>query len=434
YPRAKDEDGKYTGEWQITPTDKLALTAVAERLGEWALMLKLANKTIRQRVELGESLPDAFAYLNRKLDEQGFQSLTDPDNPNERHRTADACLSVSADLLTSDQRAYFHQLAIFPEDTNIPLTTLAQLWGMNMDDVEALCAVLYKLSLLLSYNLKTRTIRLHDVVREHLRRTQKDHLYTWNSQLITSWVNVYALPDNYAWHNIAYHLIDAWQTDRLRGLLLDHAWLDAKLHATDANLLITDCGMLLEQGKDEPIRLIQSALNMSAHVLDKDKKALAHQLAGRLMHHYTKVDEIRIFLDIVMTTPHNLFPLDPTSDYDIMNPAGGMMLRTMKHKGVVRGAMQLGDGRVLSWSDNVTLRLWDSDGHAITELTGHKGNVHGAMQLGDGRLLSWSKDTTLRLWDSDGHAITELTGHKGNVRGAMQLGDGRLLSWSKDTT
>jgi hypothetical protein len=35
-------------------------------------------------------------------------------------------------------------------------------------------------------------------------------------------------------------------------------------------------------------------------------------------------------------------------------------------------------------------------------LRGHEGKVIGALELRDGRLLSWAEDETLRLWAADG--------------------------------
>ena len=57
------------------------------------------------------------------------------------------------------------------------------------------------------------------------------------------------------------------------------------------------------------------------------------------------------------------------------------------------------DGRVLSWSRDQTLRVWNlatGEGHP---LTGHEGSVDGALALADRRVLSWSQDGTLRVWD-----------------------------------
>src|SRR5262249_9939274 len=47
-----------------------------------------------------------------------------------------------------------------------------------------------------------------------------------------------------------------------------------------------------------------------------------------------------------------------------------------------------------------------SNGAALAELKGHSGSVIGATALSDGRLLSWSDDGTLRLWSADGEFLS----------------------------
>jgi WD40 repeat protein len=84
-------------------------------------------------------------------------------------------------------------------------------------------------------------------------------------------------------------------------------------------------------------------------------------------------------------------------------------------------------GRVLSWDG--------STGEAIATLEGHTGAVYGALCLDDSRILSWSEDNTLRLWDgATGEAIATLEGHRKMVAGALCLDDGRILSSSLDGT
>ena len=71
---------------------------------------------------------------------------------------------------------------------------------------------------------------------------------------------------------------------------------------------------------------------------------------------------------------------------------------------------------------------------AIGEPLRHGGAVLGAVYSPDGqRILSWSLDKTLRLWDAaTGAAIGEPLRHKDAVRGAVYSPDGqRILSWSK---
>ena len=76
------------------------------------------------------------------------------------------------------------------------------------------------------------------------------------------------------------------------------------------------------------------------------------------------------------------------------------------HTDEVYGVLSLPDGRLLSWSTDRTLRLWDvGSGAPLATLEGHTDSVEGALTLPDGRLLSWSfGDNTLRLWDKIGRA------------------------------
>ena len=83
------------------------------------------------------------------------------------------------------------------------------------------------------------------------------------------------------------------------------------------------------------------------------------------------------------------------------------------HNDSVEGALQLSDGRLLSWSGIGSIRLslppelWSKDntlilwsvptGAPLAVLKGHTDVVMGALQLVDGRLLSWSEDKMLIL-------------------------------------
>jgi WD40 repeat protein len=106
---------------------------------------------------------------------------------------------------------------------------------------------------------------------------------------------------------------------------------------------------------------------------------------------------------------------------------------TLEHDDSVRGATALPGGRILSWSDDETVRLWDESGALLATLKGHTAPVVHATLLGDGRILSWSEDASLRLWDgATGHPLATLVGHSGPVSGALVLTDGRFLSWSEE--
>ncbi|HRF96775.1 MAG TPA: hypothetical protein PLZ51_16320, partial [Aggregatilineales bacterium] len=69
------------------------------------------------------------------------------------------------------------------------------------------------------------------------------------------------------------------------------------------------------------------------------------------------------------------------------------------HEGEISRAIELSDGRLLSWATDSTMRLWDSQGNPLKTI---EAGVTGVRELRDGRLLSWGIDATLHLWDSEG--------------------------------
>lgn len=63
--------------------------------------------------------------------------------------------------------------------------------------------------------------------------------------------------------------------------------------------------------------------------------------------------------------------------------------------------MFTGDGaRVLSWSDDGVVKLWDVTKAEPLRVWNHDGGVSRAVFTGDeARVLSWSYDGTVKLWD-----------------------------------
>jgi WD40 repeat protein len=106
---------------------------------------------------------------------------------------------------------------------------------------------------------------------------------------------------------------------------------------------------------------------------------------------------------------------------------------------VVNGALLTKDGRrILSWSLGGTLLLWDAaTGQQIGPAMKHDDWVGGVLLTKDERrILSWSWDGTVRLWDiATGQQIGPAMEHDGRVAGAMLTKDERrILSWSEDHT
>jgi len=246
-----------------------------------------------------------------------------------------------------------------------------------------------------------------------------------------------------------------------RSQFLSFAWLQTQLDATDVHTLIAECQSILENGDDEPIRLLQSALKLSEKVLAQDKSALAYQLVGRLMYH-DSLDDIKRLLDSIIPPKNSFYPI--LNGYDPLNPVGkqtqpipvkedGWVSGVLKiqstplwertvapvitrtgHEARVVGLAHLPNGDILSWGMDKTLCQWNLDGDLLITMYGHEKWVDGALILRDNHILSWGGDATLRVWDLDGNPITVMTGHEADVNGAIELSDGHILSWSADKT
>nr|MCU0476805.1 TIR domain-containing protein [Anaerolineae bacterium] len=426
---------------QLTDAQREQLKAFGGQLGEWPLLLDIHGYTMREECQRGISVAEALAYVQEGLREEGLDPFPRGTSEDTQRRTLAGSMNASLRHYADDEKQRLYELAIFPDDTAIPQATVLQMWQAtaHMSAFKAKKLLRRIAGHFCRFRVEEEgtepVVRFHDKIREYLGKQLPDPA-SLHRQLTTGWGDLHALPDAYAWRNLAYHLIEGKQADRLYALLTDYRWLQAKLDATDTNALEADCAAYLAAVTDgetaQTVKLVQSALTMGSHAINYDKTQLPYQLTGRLWTHRDKAGIAELW-----RTCHTVTPLEliETQTHPPMQQAGGALIRTLTgHIAGVEGALQLKDGRVLSWSRDNTLRLWSPDGHPLATLTGHTEFVKVALQLADGRLLSWSGDKTLRLWSHDGHPIETLTGHSGWVTGARQLADGRVLSWSVDNT
>nr|DBA30952.1 TPA: hypothetical protein GDO54_006873 [Pyxicephalus adspersus] len=87
------------------------------------------------------------------------------------------------------------------------------------------------------------------------------------------------------------------------------------------------------------------------------------------------------------------------------------------HRGTVQHCQFTSDGkRLISSSDDSSIRVWDWMSDHSFLLQGHKEAVKGFRILPDSKLLSWSFDGTVRVWDLvNGTKEEEFFGHTGAV-------------------
>ncbi|SPE37466.1 putative WD repeat protein [Candidatus Sulfopaludibacter sp. SbA6] len=434
----------------------------ARRLGEWPLLLELANATLRHRVALGDSVEGALRYLNRALDRRGVTRF-DPLNDAKIAQT----IEISLESLHKDRRNFF-ALAIFPENTNIPLSAVQGLCGLDDFDAEEMVQSMHDLSLL-RLDLQSGVFRLHDAIRVWLRDQLSD-TQSIHARLLAAWGDPHTLPSAYAWRWLAYHLVHADRTAQLRSLLLDFDWLQAKLEATDVSALVSDFDNLKD---DAEISLIQAAIRLSAHVLSRDKAQFAGQLIGRLQPGAGRSSTALIEQASRWRGANWLRPLGPS-----LTQAGGPLLRTFivrstyapvalhpdgrtavcasedgsirkwdlesgvevrctpPESGGVRALALSPAGQILS-AVAETIKLWDLDsGAELLCLKGHAGAVTCvAWAEGGRRAISASADGTIRLWDlASGEQMVSIMAHEDRVSAVCILPRGRALTGSRDGT
>ena len=91
-------------------------------------------------------------------------------------------------------------------------------------------------------------------------------------------------------------------------------------------------------------------------------------------------------------------------------------------------------GVALSWP-SITLEFWDlQNGQCVKNIRGHSDGPAGAYLLSGGRILTWSNDRTLKICTRDGIVEATLIGHENDIRDAFALDNGDIVSWSGDGT
>jgi WD40 repeat protein len=402
---------------------------LAQRLGEWPLLLKLVNGTLHKRLAGGQPLAAALAWVNAGLDSRGLTAF-DARDPIERGDAVTKTLGVSLGLFTDDEKARLSELAIFPEDVDVPLAVVETLWSRTakLDDfeTEALCTRLYDQSLLLGLDFATRRTRLHDVIRGYLQAERKERLFALHAELAEAYRvgcpdGWHTGPDDgYFFQHLPYHLAEAGRADERRALLFDYRWLRRKLEVAGVHRLIEDLAPL--QG-DPEARKLAGALRLSAHVLNHQPRQLAGQLLGRLSK--TDGPVIGALLTAARTGADrpSLAPLRLS-----LTPPGPLLTTLEGHGSWVEAVAVTPDGRrAVSGSADRTLKVWDLEQGTLLATLAQDAEVWAVAVTPDGRrAVSGSGDQTVKVWDLErGTLLVTLAGHGAGVRAVAVTPDGR---------
>ncbi len=444
----------------LPDADKVAtrvrLTALADRLGNWAQMLGIANGWMRERVGQGEPLGDAIDRFERRLSARGLIGF-DPRDERQRNRAIHACVEASLEDLPPDELAKLGELAVLPEDAAVPLSVVEALWretgGLDADETDNLMRRLHGLSLLQSLDLADRTLRLHDnmiwylrdqIGAEGCRAAHAAMVRAMRTQCDGRWETL--SPGHvYGWQFLIRHLRGAGQDVEADRLLTDYAWLKVKLRAAGGSELL---GSYLPESNNDGVRLIGRAIALSLPALGANTRELPRQIFGRLassripgFHYYrrSKLATISVSTSNIVTAARADPDFRPAPRWPGLTPPGAERLRLIGHQAPVTSACFSPDGtQILTASRDGTARLWDgTTGQEIATLRGHEGPVLSARFSPDGaRIVTASYDSTACLWDvKTWQQIGVLQGHGAPVENACFSPDGvSILTASMDGT
>jgi WD40 repeat protein len=413
--------------------ERATLAKLAARLGKWALLLKLVNALLRPCViEENELLSQAIAGAHKRLEAKGLV-IFDAQEESERAKAVARTIGVSLELLSETQRARFGELAVFPEDAEIPIGVAARLWettgGLADFETEDLLRRLDKFSLL--FALGRGVFRLHDTIRHYILDLAKDGLIVLHKRLVAALDGAATEETDsrtrrYYYLYLPHHLAEAGERGRLDAVLLDPSWLREKLEVTaNPQALVADYD---HYGAGEAQSLIGRTLRLISGILARDAGQLPVQLAARLAG-FEAVEATGLVDNARLLFPRPaLVPLWPT-----LTAPGAEIERFEADSGVIALCPLLPDGRLAS-SSYGRLQLWDVASGAARTVDSQSAREGNAFCVtADGRLAYASWDKTVRVWDVAKGAETARLSDV-DVIALCCLRDGRLALGFEDGT
>jgi WD40 repeat protein len=447
--------------------DKLSEEQASELLSGWAKLniweshrlvgfdlvrecgyLPLAIAMIGARVR-GE--PDELYRQRDRLQARSLH-LLERHHPEYQYPHLLRAIEVSVEMLAQDSipelRDRYLDFAVFPEDTLVPPAVLHTLWRAHDVENDRTRDALDRLvDLALLRREENGWLGLHDLQRDYLQQATKKEITQLHRRLVDAYGTKCKIRNRVAWSHgpndgyffqkLAWHMHGAGQSAKLRTLLFDFNWLQAKLEATDIFGVVGDYALSRD---DEETLLAQQALSMSAHALATDTKQLAGQILGRLMGFNEPglkqlVEAAKAWRGAAWLQP----------SHGNLHPPGTALLRTLHgHSKSVKAVALNADGsRAVSCANGPEsnapgeLTVWDVEsGKELRKLELHYPHAHALVLSADGRrVVAYAADPKsngprdLTLWDVEsGRELRKLELHYPYLRVLALSADGRTVA------
>lgn len=384
--------------------------ALLDITGRWPLALSLTNAALRRADRDGADVVETARKLLRRLQNLGPSAL-DVTDKDRRDRTVAATLESSLSLL-GDRRDRVVELAIFPEDTDIPQDLIALLWqrtaGLSSDETDRLCEEVVDLSLATG----RLRVRLHDVIRSYLRyECGKDRLTALHNSFLDAAAATlpagsaewWQIPgeQEHLWRTLAYHLLGAQRTKELIALAEAPDWIIGKLRRFGPVAVAEDVALVYSPHSRELTRF----LDQLGHTLTPTdpEHAVVNALAHRLVQ-YPALSELR---DACLTATREVPRLVPSSPLpDLPDQALSRVLDGHR-SGVLTGMFSpAGEWLVTIGNDNA-IRVWDpNSGHLLHVITSKERLFGNGVLSSDGKWLAVEGSAALvHVFDTEKWAL-----------------------------
>ncbi|MBO9422361.1 AAA family ATPase [Labrenzia sp. R4_2] len=361
-------------------------------------------------------LPDTFTdYVEARLDELDDIGRHDPTAWSRSVRSLFALMSVAkgALMLTELEEILGRDINLRVLDHRVERWFTRRRIDPKRRDTEALSFL---------------HLRFGDIFARVLAQEAAEAGKVLLSYCLESWKS--GLSD-YALAHIFEHLHDVGDMDKAADLLCDTSFLRKRMQSVDATILIgrtaSETAYLAATRIDrlDVLRWRDFWVNCSHFIIEASlmpfgRTNALEQFNQLVFDHMRDIINCSEFCDATIFRKYN--SVLPLSDATVFHG----------HTNRIAGARLISEERVLSWSRDNTLRIWNLSGEGCVILEGHIGPIKNAQELENGLILSWSEDSTLRIWDVHGQTKAVLEGHTASINGAQILENDLILSWSED--